>query len=169
VKVRGCLSLCLGLGLLLSGSCAAPGPEAGAPQLKRHLQACTDRYGYAPETLPPPGERELAPHELAWRSCVYQALRAVATSFTLVPQRYEQLIAEDHALTQQIARGEATRSERRARLEANLEAIEREERAARLAREDRQRRYLYREIELMQDFYGPRQLIPTSTLQRLSR
>jgi hypothetical protein len=161
--VRGGLSLCLGL--VLSGGCAAPGPERGAPQLERHLQACTDRYGYVPEALPPPGEREPAPHELAWRSCVYQALRASAGSVTPVPQRYEQLIADDHAVTEQTARGEVARSQRRAR----LETIEREERAARLAREDRQRRYLYREIELMQDFYGPRQLIPTSTLQRLSR
>jgi hypothetical protein len=167
--VRGCLSLCLGLGLLLSASCAAPGPEGGAPQLEQYVQACTDRYGYDPEALPPPGERELAPSELAWRSCVYQALRAIAASVTLVPQRYEQLIAEDHALTERIARGEATRSERRARLQANLEAIEREETAARLAQEDQQRRYLYREIERMRDFYGPKQLISTSTLQRLSR
>ena len=84
------------------------------------LQQCTGRYGYDPNQTAELAENALAPNELPWRQCAYEAVRAYAEAHPSVGDLYTQLINEDITMTTAIQQGTLTRSERRARIEALL-------------------------------------------------
>jgi hypothetical protein len=92
-------------------------------ELVAELQECTGRYGYDPNQTAEVAENALAPNELPWRQCAYEAVRAYAKERPSLDDLYANLITEDTTMTTAIQQGTLTRSERRARLEALLTEI----------------------------------------------
>src|SRR5262249_47003480 len=89
-------------------------------QLVAALKECTGKKGYDPDQTAGIAENVLAPNELPWRQCAYEAVRAYAKEHSSLSDLYTQLINEDVAMTTAIQQGTLTRSERRARIEALL-------------------------------------------------
>ena len=123
-------------------SYAAESPLIGArDKLVADLQQCTKAHGYDPAKTAGVAENALAPQELPWRQCAYDAVRAYQQSNPPLRGRYEQLIAEDISMTTAIQQGTMTRSQRRARIEslvAQIKAAEQEEVNAATAQQSRQ-------------------------------
>lgn len=92
------------------------------PKFKVHMSSCTETHGFDPSTATV-DEHALAPGEKPWRECVYQGIEEYIVAYSLVPQLYKQIVAEDRAMTDQIAQGTLTRSARRARLDALIGEI----------------------------------------------
>ena len=95
-------------------------------QLLSDLQACSARYNYDPDEPGLPEDR-LAPYELQWRSCAYDAARDYTQVNTAMAIDFATLIDQDKALTADLAAGEITRSERRLRLKALIENVHQKE------------------------------------------
>jgi hypothetical protein len=93
------------------------------PQLVAALNECTRTHGYDPEQTAAVAENGLAPNELPWRQCAYDAVRAYAEENPSLGDLYSQLINEDIAMTTAIQQGSLTRSQRRARIETLLGRI----------------------------------------------
>lgn len=93
------------------------------PQLIAALNQCTRTHGYDPEQTAGIAENALAPNELPWRQCAYDAVRAYAKESPSLGDVYAQLINEDIAMTTAIQQGSLTRSQRRARIETLLGQI----------------------------------------------
>ena len=87
------------------------------PNFKRHMDGCSEKYGFDPTKTEAVGEDELAPSEAAWRECVYLGVEQYILPNTPVPTAYFRIVEEDRVMTDQISRGELSRAERRARLE----------------------------------------------------
>ena len=91
--------------------------QSGAPAraMRADIITCTDQLGYPPrdQSL---GEHELAPREISWRECAYQAIRNYITAGGSMADSLRQLIDEDRRMTAEIPRGPMTRAERSARL-----------------------------------------------------
>ncbi len=96
------------------------------PQFRDHMAGCTNVHGFDPATANV-DENSLAPGEKPWRECVYQGIDEYIIGHSTVPRLYKQIVAEDRAMTEQIALGELTRTARRSRLEILIEAIREEE------------------------------------------
>jgi hypothetical protein len=62
-------------------------------------------------------------HEREWRSCAYEGIRTIIMPASTYSQDYAEMIAEDQVMTEKVAQGEMTRTERRARLDAMREEI----------------------------------------------
>jgi hypothetical protein len=92
-------------------------------QLVAALKACTGTHGYDPSQTVGVAENALAPNELPWRQCAYDAVRAYAKEHPSLGGLYTQLISEDITMTAAIQQGTLTRSERRARIETLLTEI----------------------------------------------
>ena len=92
-------------------------------KLPGDMRQCTQQHGYDPVKLVGVAESALAPQELQWRQCVYDALRVYARANPAMVSRYEQLIAEDVTMTTAIQQGTMTRSQRRARVEQLIAQI----------------------------------------------
>jgi hypothetical protein len=92
-------------------------------QLVAALKDCTGRYVYDPEQTAGVAENALAPNELPWRRCAYDAVRTYAEAHPSLDKLYMQLITEDIAMTKGIQDGTLTRSQRRARIEELLVEI----------------------------------------------
>lgn len=111
---------------------APPTPESRLMQARSKLLAdvrgCSEQYGYYPQSVTGVAENALAPKELKWRQCAYDAVRAYASE-NPANRAYEQLIAEDIAMTTGIQQGSTTRSERRARDEQLIAQIRKAEEA----------------------------------------
>jgi hypothetical protein len=116
-------------------ACAEPPPPISPgqrlaearEQLTAQLAQCSETHGYAPRTATGVGAHELAPGELAWRQCAYDAVRVYARANPSLASLYEQLIAEDIAMTTAIQQGTMTRSERQLRIDrlrAQIDAAE---------------------------------------------
>jgi hypothetical protein len=93
------------------------------PQLIAALNECTAAHGYDPEQTAGVAENALAPNELPWRQCAYDAVRAYASGNPSLGDLYAQVINEDIAMTTAIQQGSLTRSQRRARIETLLGQI----------------------------------------------
>ena len=106
-----------------STSSTAAAPIAARDTLIADIQQCSQRYGYDPAHVQGVAENALAPQELPWRQCAYDAVRAYEQANPALSGRYEQLIAEDIQMTTAIQQGTLTRSERRTRIEALLAQI----------------------------------------------
>ncbi len=90
------------------------------------MASCTEAHGFDPLTAND-DDHALAPGEKRWRECVYRGVDEYIVAYSFVPRRYKQIVAEDRAMTEQIARGELTRTTRRSRIEALIELIRTEE------------------------------------------
>lgn len=101
-----------------SSSSRSQDPLAAArQQLVADLGQCTNTFGYDPRTVAGVTEKQLAPRELQWRQCGYDAVRRYGRSHPALTGRYEQLINEDITMTNAIQSGSMTRSQRRQRIE----------------------------------------------------
>jgi hypothetical protein len=108
---------------------SAGSPIEGRDRLVADLRQCTQVHGYDPQDTVGIAETALAPNELPWRQCAYDAVRAYEGSHPAMRGRYEQLIAEDIQMTTAIQQGAMTRSQRRARIEELLAQIKAAEEA----------------------------------------
>jgi len=90
------------------------------------LKDCSGRYDYNPEAPGLP-ENAVAPHELEWRDCAYAAAREYTRVNTALAVDFTTLIDEDQRLTQAVAGGQMTRTERRQRLQPMIEGIRQKE------------------------------------------
>jgi hypothetical protein len=106
----------------------AQNPLAAARQeLVADLGQCTQTFGYDPNKVTGVAENQLAPHELQWRQCGYDAVRKYSHFQPALTGQYEQLINEDITMTNAVQSGPMTRTQRRQRLEALVEQIKRAE------------------------------------------
>lgn len=119
------------VGILIACISTPTGALAASPsllsslhqQLVAALKECTGKYGYDPSQTAGVAENALAPNELPWRQCAYDAVRAYAQEHPSLSDLYTQLINEDITMTTAIQQGTLTRSERRARIETLLTQI----------------------------------------------
>lgn len=125
-------------------STADSGVVAARDRLIADLQQCTQKHGYNPQATGMP-ENALAPNELPWRQCAYDAARSYGQAHPEVQSLYEQLIAEDIQMTTALQQGQMTRTQRRARVEELIGQIEQAEEArikATAAEQERQEQQL---------------------------
>jgi hypothetical protein len=108
---------------------AAPDGSKVRKQLDEHLKRCTEIHRYDPESASDLGPHTLGKGEREWRECVYQGIEKHLIPKAFAPDAYRQAIGEDRQMTERIAGGRMTRAERRARIEALLEEIDRREEA----------------------------------------
>jgi hypothetical protein len=92
------------------------------------LNQCTQTHGYDPNAAGLP-ENALAPNELPWRQCAYDAARKYSQTHQGVSSLYDQLISEDIQMTTAMQQGTMTRTQRRTRVEQLLEQIKAAEEA----------------------------------------
>jgi len=117
----------LGVVAIIITACASQTASKTPPQhqlvvesrdkLPADMRQCTQQHGYDPAKVVGVAESALAPQELPWRQCVYDALRVYARANPAMASRYEQLIAEDVTMTTAIQQGTMTRGQRRARVD----------------------------------------------------
>lgn len=114
------------IGMVLLTACTAPEDRPVRPipavmesraRLTLALDRCIEAHGYSPELTEEVAENAMAPGELEWRECAYQAMRDHARANPEMRERYERLIAEDSQMTAAIQAGSLTRSQRRDRLD----------------------------------------------------
>ena len=98
----------------------------GREKLVAALKDCSGRYDYDPEAAGLP-ENALAPNELEWRDCAYAAAREYTRVNTALAVDFTTLIDEDQRLTQAVAGGQMTRTERRQLLQPMIEGIRQKE------------------------------------------
>jgi hypothetical protein len=98
-------------------------PTKSRQQLVTELNQCTLAHGYDPKQTASIAENALAPNELSWRRCAYEAVRTYAEGHPSLNEQYMQLINEDIRMTKAIQEGSLTRSQRRARIEGLLAEI----------------------------------------------
>jgi hypothetical protein len=143
--------------LAVALACASGGPLPDASPAPARMPArdavvakvreCTRLHGYDPRAVSGVAEHELAPNEIPWRQCAYDALRAYGRSNPPLRGLYDQLIAEDISMTTAIQQGTLTRSQRRSRIEALLAQIdEAESDQIQLAEFERQRQAQQKEF-----------------------
>jgi hypothetical protein len=138
--MKGSMVRLMALGLLIGVGVAACATDEKAPsspevasltaaraKLTSDLEACTAAHGYDPQAVSGVAENALAPGELDWRECAYNAARTYARANPPMRLDYELLIHEDRSMTEQIQQGTMTRSERRAKIDARIAEIKAEE------------------------------------------
>jgi hypothetical protein len=133
--LRGIAAVAL-IGLLAAcaGEQSAPKHEKTAVELAyerflTYLDNCSATYETDPRTAAV-GENELVVREREWRTCAYDGIRTIVMPASTYPGDYAEMIAEDQAMTEKIAQGGMTRSERRARLDMMREEIAAKEASA---------------------------------------
>ena len=72
-------------------------------------------------------ENRLGAGELEWRACAYRGIESIMISTSVAPNSFRQLIREDKEMTARISAGKLKRSERKARLQALLTEIRRQD------------------------------------------
>jgi hypothetical protein len=139
-----------------SQSSSAGGGLVGArDKLVADLRECTQTHGFDPKNAAGVAENALAPNELPWRQCAYDAVRAYGQAHPTLRGMYDQLIAEDLAMTTAIQQGSMTRSQRRARIEelvAQIKAAEQEQIDAAASEQARQNDQLRNVVENVRGF-----------------
>lgn len=118
-------------------------------QLVAELKQCTEKHGYDPKAAGLP-ENALAPTELAWRQCAYDAARKYGEAHPAVSGLYNQLISEDIEMTTAIQQGAMTRSQRRTRVEeliGQIKAAEEAQIKAAASEQERQHQQLKNVVE----------------------
>jgi hypothetical protein len=121
---------------------AAGGLIAARDKLVADIHQCSQRYGYDPNHVQGVAENALAPQELQWRQCAYDATRVYEQGNPAMKSQYEQLIAEDIGMTTAIQQGTMTRSQRRTRIETLVGQIKSAEEAQALATATEQERQM---------------------------
>jgi hypothetical protein len=131
--------------------------DAARSQLVSDLDQCTNSFGYDPQKTADILENQLAPRELEWRQCGYDAVRKYAQFQPALTGRYEQLINEDISMTNAIQSGAMTRTQRRNRLEALIDQIktaEEEQIQAGSTQQEEEKEQVRRTIDSMRGFYS---------------
>jgi hypothetical protein len=131
--INAILRLWLASVAALLAACATPNgaTQGGEPQVAQQVvesrntltadvRACSAKFGFDPATATGLAETELAPQELKWRQCAYDAARRYIDRNPPMRSLMEQLIAEDIRMTAAIQQGTLTRSERRSRVQEML-------------------------------------------------
>ena len=148
----------------LVAACATPQkPAAGGEQqlveasnmLSADVRACSARYGFDPAAATGVGEKQLAPQELDWRQCAYDAGRRYIDRNPPLRGLMEQLIAEDIEMTTAIQQGTLTRSERRSRVQellAQLKEAEQQQIRSTTAEQERQAQEMSNVVEGLRGF-----------------
>lgn len=108
-------------------------PASFRQTVKAGMSSCAERIGYDPNAAIE--ETSLGENERAWRNCVYEVIEERILPRTRVPNKYENLIAEDRAMTDAIEEGRLARSQRRSRLQELANEISAAE-AAQIAASD---------------------------------
>jgi hypothetical protein len=148
----------------LVAACATPQtPTPGGEQqvvearnmLAADVRDCSAKYGFDPATVTGLSEKELAPEELEWRQCAYDAGRRYIDRNPAMRGAMEQLIAEDIQMTTAIQQGTLTRSERRSRVQellAQLRAAEQNQMRSMTAAQERQAQEMSNVVEGLRGF-----------------
>src|SRR5262245_57838565 len=88
-------------------------------KLVSDMGQCSQKYGY-PEAGTDVPENAIAPNELEWRECAYDAILGYARSNPAMTGKYLQLVDEDQTVTYGIQRHTMTRRDRGAHLNGLL-------------------------------------------------
>jgi len=121
------------IGIVVAGCAEAPPKTSASPilqarqQLNAEFRGCVQRYGYDPARAADVAQNALAPNELQWRQCIYEALGPYTRANPAMTSMYESLIASDIAMTSAIQRGTMTRTQRKTQIEqlvAQIKAAE---------------------------------------------
>jgi hypothetical protein len=111
----------------------APNQRAGYATIRvalgESIANCTSVYGYDPFRPSTIAENKIAPKELPWRQCAYDAGRKYAEAHPSLRSLYDQLVSEDISMTTAIQQGQFTRTARRERLDNLLDRISKQETA----------------------------------------
>ena len=165
--LTACLFPLLGSALLLaacsSGQSASTSSSSSAAasliqardKLIADVKACSAKFAYNPNKVSGVADNALAPHELEWRQCAYDAVRAYEGVNPALTSRYDQLITEDMQMTTALQQGTMTRTQRRARIQelvAQIKAAEEQEIQAAAVEQDRQSEQLQNVVENMRGF-----------------
>jgi hypothetical protein len=124
-------------------------------KLVADVKACNSQYSYDPNNTSGIAENALAPHELEWRQCAYDAIHAYAQANPSLAGRYDQLITEDMQMTTAIQQGTMTRTKRRARdqdLIGQIKSAEEQQIQAAAVEQQRQTEQLQNMVESMRGF-----------------
>ena len=152
------LASCSGQSSQSSVAAPAESPLAAArSQLVADLDQCTRSFGYDPKKAADIPDNQLAPRELEWRQCGYDAVRKYSQFQPALTGRYEQLINEDISMTNAIQSGAMTRTQRRARLDALIEQIkaaEEDQIQANTKSKKAEEEQVRRSIDSMRGFYN---------------
>ena len=146
---------CTSQGAATHADAAASGSIAARDKLVADLHQCSQQYGYDPKRAQSVAENALAPQELQWRQCAYDATRNYEQANPALKSQYEQLIAEDIEMTTAIQQGRMTRSQRRARIEELIGRIKSAEEAqakATATEQDRQMEQVRNVVENARGF-----------------
>jgi hypothetical protein len=147
--------------ILLIAACSSGQPSStssssATPLIEARDKLITDaQYAYDPENATGIAENALAPHELEWRQCAYDAIRRYSQANPSLAGRYDQLIAEDMQMTTAIQQGTMTRTQRRTRdqeLIAQIESAEEEQIQAAAEEQQRQSEQVQTMVENMRGF-----------------
>ena len=120
---------CLAIGLSSCAGNQGSGSRSQSPlavarqQLVADLGQCTQTFGYDPNNVAGVAENQLAPNELQWRQCGYDAVRKYARYQPALMAQHEQLINDDMTMTNAVQAGTMTRSQRRQRIETMIAQI----------------------------------------------
>ena len=134
------------------------------PKFERHVRDCSSEFNFDPRQAINIGENELAPGEISWRECVYRGVENIVIPDSALSSDYRQIVFEDRVMTDKIARGEFTRTERRVRLEALIESVKAKEerhlqeqrKKAQTIQDTAKRQKWFEELELRQLRVGGR-------------
>jgi hypothetical protein len=121
------------------------------------VKACNAKYAYDPNNATGIAENALAPHELEWRRCAYDAVRTYEHANPALTSRYDQLITEDLQMTTAVQQGTMTRTQRRARIQelvAQIKAAEEQEVQAAGVQQELQAEQVRNVVDSMRDFAG---------------
>jgi uncharacterized protein YcfL len=115
----------LAVGVLALTACASQQPSVTASQsglieardkLVSDIHQCGQQHSYSPSAAAAVAEDTLAPNELEWRKCTYDAILVYARSNPTMIGKYQQLVYDDIVMTTHIQKHSMTRSNRRDRL-----------------------------------------------------
>jgi hypothetical protein len=111
-------------------------------RLASEVALCSQKYNYDPNIIVGKPQMALAPNELSWRQCAYEAVRDYQKVNPELTPLYSSLLDEDNLMTNAMMHGQMTRSQREAKmlqLIAHIKAAENEQISkTRLAEEQKQ-------------------------------
>lgn len=146
----GLVGLCLAM--MLGSSASA---DTGAA-LGKLADQCTATHGYDPRKPGDVEEDELAPNERAWRACMYAGIDSDIAKHSATPEEWRALIDADRDMTDAIAAGDMSRSQRAARLQMLIANI----RLAELTATERRVQQTQRNLEIQDEIERVRRDMP---------
>jgi len=138
-----------------ASSSTAPPLMQARDKLIADVKTCSSQYDYNPDSTSGIAENTLAPHELEWRQCAYDAIHRYAQANPALASRYDQLITEDMQMTMAIQQGTMTRTKRRARdqeLIAQIKSAEEQQIQATAMEQQRQMEQVRSMVDSMRGF-----------------